>query len=144
MATPSRDELVDEARLARAWEVVTSRVPGLDSAVPDAYIQGSEVKVVDGREQKTHPVAVFSVTEPNPRHVATLQVSTVHMLLSGWREMEEEASRMVVQGFDPLQWCLLQAAKGHLHTMNNLRQMSHPVTRINERGELETTYPTGH
>jgi hypothetical protein len=131
----SRESLVDENRLSRAWEVVTSRVSGLDGAVPDAYIQ---------REEGKHPIAVFHVAEANPRHFGTLQVSAVHMILEGWREMEKETEHYVSQGFDPLQWCLLQAAKGHLHTMNNLRQMSHGVTRINERGELETTYPTGH
>lgn len=140
----SREQLVPEDRLTRAWEVITSRVPGLDGAVPDAYIQGAETKVVDGREEKTKPVAVFAVVEANPRHVGMLQVSTTHMLLSGWHEMEKEAQHLVSKGFDPLAWCLLQAAKGHLHTMTNLRQMSHPVTRINEKGEVETTYPTGH
>lgn len=141
----TREPLVTEERLARAWEVITSRVPGrLDLAVPDAYVQPSLEKEVDGKMTKTIPVAVFTVAEPNPRYVGTLQVSAVHMPLSGWVEMEQEARHFVAKGFDPLAWCLMMAAKGHLHTMDNLRAMTHAVTRINERGERETTYPTGH
>lgn len=142
MAT--REELVPEERLVRAWEVVTSRVSGLEGAIPDVYVQGSETQLVDGREVKTHPVAVFAIAEANPRHVGMLQVSTTHMLLSGWHEMETEAAHMVSRGFDPLQWCLLQSAKGHLQTMGNLRDMNHAVTRINAKGETEKTYPNGH
>lgn len=139
----SREELVPEDRLTRAWSVIADRVSGLGGAIPDVYIQGGGTQNVNGEEVKTHPVAVFAIAEANPRHVGMLQISTTHMLLSGWHEMETEAAHLVSQGFDPLQWCLLQAAKGHLHTMNGLRQMNHAVTRINAKGETEVTYPTG-
>lgn len=144
MSRSNREPLVDEERLSRAWEVITSRVPGLELAVPDAYIQAPETKTIDGKKVRTVAVAVFAVAEPNPRHHAHLQISAVHLPLEGWRTMEAEAAHYVSKGFDPLTWCLMQACRGHLHTMNNIRAMSHPVTRINEKGELEQTYPTGH
>jgi hypothetical protein len=126
--------------------MILARVPGrLDSAIPDAWIQpASEKKVHDGKVVRTKAVAVFAVIEPNPRFVGHLQVSVTHMALDGWRDMEKEAAHYVAKGFDPLAWCLMQAAKGHLHTMANIRSMSHPVTRINEKGETENIYPTGH
>ena len=138
------EPLVEEDRLSRAWEVITSRVPGrFDAAVPDAYIQPAGEFEKDGKTVKTPDTAVFAVAEPNPRHVGHLQVSVVHFPLSSWRAMEAEAKHFVSAGFDPLTWCLFQAAKGHLQAMDNIRAMSHPVVRIDEFGKERLEYPTG-
>lgn len=149
--TSTREPLVSEDRLSRAWEVITSRVPGLlDAAAPDAYVQPSTLKTLaDGRQVHTNEIAVFAIAEPNPRYLdrfgdpSHLQISVTHMPLAGWQEMERDAQHYVAKGFDPLVWCLFQAVKGHLQVMDNIRAMSHPVTRVNERGETELSYPTG-
>ena len=143
--TSTREPLVNEDRLSRAWEVITSRVPGqLDDAVPDAYVQpASDFQNQDGKIIRTKPVAVFAVAEPNPRHIAHLQVSLTHMPLEGWQELERDAKHFVSKDFDPLQWCLLQAAMGHMRVMSNIRSMSHPVEHIDEHGKKQLTYPTG-
>jgi hypothetical protein len=140
-----KEPLVDEQRLSRSWEIILSRVPGLDDAIPDAYIQPAGMHPDSQRVlRQTEAQAVFAIAEPNPRHVGHLQVSVVTMPLEGWTEQEKEIDHYVSTGFDPLTWVLFQVAKGHTATMANIRSMSHPVTRIDEHGELQKTYPTGH
>ena len=130
--------------MSRAWEVITSRVPGLDSAIPDAYVQPAGLYPdKDKVLRQVEAQAVFAIAEPNPRHVGHLQVSAVYMPLIGWTEKEKEVDHYVSRGFDPLAWVLFQVAKGHAATMTNIRQMSHPVTRVDEFGKETLTYPTG-
>lgn len=137
------EDLVSEDRLARAWEYLLMRAPGalhvpvdaVFDAVPATWIQ----PVIPGRT--TMEVAVFAVAEPNPRFDGIMEVSSAHMPLEGWRQMETEAAIQHPFGNDiekdPLVWCLFQALKGHVGKMQNLRAMSHPVTRIDEFGQRQ-------
>lgn len=134
----NREPLVEEDRLSRAWEMILSRVPGLDAAIPDAYIQPAGLYPDQQRVLRDLPAyAIFTIAEPNPRHVGHLQVSAFHTPLEGWTEREQEIQHYVSKGLDPLTWILFQLAKGHTETMNNIRQMSHPVTHVDPFGETK-------
>jgi len=52
-------------------------------------------------------------------------------------EQEKEIDHYVSRGFDPLTWILFQAAKGHVATMANIRQMNHPVTHVDPFGDVK-------
>lgn len=138
------EDLVEDERLARAWEYILMRAPGLlrvprdrlFDAVPSAWIQPPK------DNQKA--VACFAFAENNPRFEGFMQVSTVHMDLEGWRDLQTQAAIQHPFGNDisrdPLVWVMFQALKGHLHTMANLRAMSHPVTRIDPHGQHQIVH----
>lgn len=131
-----REPLVEDDRLEKVWEYVTSRTPGLEAAFPVTWVQPGKSNG-DGTHQV--PLAVFTIHEKNPRFPDHFQVSALHDRLDTWVRVQKEAAlqhpfRSKVE-HDPLTWVMGQLAKGHLHVMSELRAMSHPVQKFDGEGK---------
>lgn len=88
----------------------------------------------DAADRKVPALAVFTLTEQNPRYPLFLQVSSVTCHLDEWQKDEIDRGHFV-SGRDHLVGKLAILAKGHMKVMSDIRSMSHPVMKYDGEGK---------
>jgi len=120
------EPLLPDARLARIEARIRREFPGLsEEAQFVTFIQPPTFTKSEGGVDMPIPaVAVFAVTEPNPRHAGYAEITPVNIWLSTWRS-EEEANRHSSEVKADLAYRLYRlGVAAHCERMSNLRSMN--------------------